>query len=268
MSHAHVGARPACRRAACRYSTRYPEQDDADDQSTQPCRLTAGTRHLEEAPGPRDRRPTIICGIARRKLPARGAACGLDSGHDVERPSSSEQCHVSRRRAIAFVGRRDRLYQDRRHERSGDRDAPPCAIVGYADLRLGREVRPVLEAHRGGRRRHDRQQAQWHAKIGAQARMATGALSTPIFDSDCRTAPLGLRFDARLYFTQLGELASLAAAFRDDVVLNFGAHRHRPARGAGARCSTPGHRRCARWRSTRMSRSSSAGSACRSMVSD
>jgi predicted TIM-barrel fold metal-dependent hydrolase len=103
-----------------------------------------------------------------------------------------------------------------------------CAgIVGYADLRLGTAVRSVLEAHQaagGGRFKGIRQQAQWHEGIGGLARMTPppGLLLDAAFrEGFAELAPLGLRFDAWLYFTQLDELASLAQASPDTtIVLN------------------------------------------------
>jgi L-fuconolactonase len=102
----------------------------------------------------------------------------------------------------------------------------PCAgIVGFADLRLGGAVRPVLEAHRAAARERFkgiRQQAQWDAELGALARLAPprGLLADRTFrDGFAELAPLGLRFDAWLYFHQLDELADLADAFADTAIV-------------------------------------------------
>jgi predicted TIM-barrel fold metal-dependent hydrolase len=100
-----------------------------------------------------------------------------------------------------------------------------AAIVGTADLRAGEAVRPVLQAHikaGGGRFRGIRQQAQFDEAVGSMARR-----SPPrglLLDADFRTgfaelAPLGLRFDAYLYGSQLGELRDLALAFPGTAII-------------------------------------------------
>lgn len=105
-------------------------------------------------------------------------------------------------------------------------DTKVCAgIVGYADLRLGDAVAPVLEAHvraGGGRFKGIRQQAQHDPHIGALARFTPphGLLGDADFLRGFgRLAPLGLSFDAWVYFTQLGAVADLAAAFPDTVIV-------------------------------------------------
>jgi len=100
-----------------------------------------------------------------------------------------------------------------------------AAIVGYADLRLGATVRPVLEAHiraGGGRFRGVRGQAQFDEHAGSMARRKPprGLL----LDSDFRAsfaelAPLGLSFDAYLYGSQLDELRDLALAFPGTAII-------------------------------------------------
>lgn len=103
-----------------------------------------------------------------------------------------------------------------------------CAgIVSYADLRLGDAVAPVLEAHvaaGGGRFRGVRQQAQQDPHVGplAKAPPPKDLLANPAFRTGfARIAPLGLRFDAWVYFTQLGDLAALADAFPETpIILN------------------------------------------------
>jgi len=103
----------------------------------------------------------------------------------------------------------------------------PCAgIVGWADLRDPR-VGELLDAHRaaaGGRFKGIRQQAQWDAELGSMARVAAPAhlLADPGFRAGfALLAPRGLGFDAWIYFTQIPELADLAAAFPETtIVLN------------------------------------------------
>jgi predicted TIM-barrel fold metal-dependent hydrolase len=101
-----------------------------------------------------------------------------------------------------------------------------CAgIVGYADLRLGAPIRDLLEAHiraGGGRFRGIRQQAQYDAVLGSMARRAPpqGLLLDPDFRAGfAQLQPLGLNFDAYLYFTQLSELADLARAFPQTAII-------------------------------------------------
>jgi predicted TIM-barrel fold metal-dependent hydrolase len=100
-----------------------------------------------------------------------------------------------------------------------------AAIVGYADLRAGAAVREVLEAHiraGGGRFRGMRQQAQFDAAVGSMARRKPppGLLGDPDFRAGfAELAPLGLRFDAFLYGSQIDELRDLAQAFPDTTII-------------------------------------------------
>jgi L-fuconolactonase len=103
-----------------------------------------------------------------------------------------------------------------------------AAIVGYADLLLGAQARPVLErliAVSEGRVRGIRNIGVWHADPGVRA----SAASPPprlLLDARFRAgfshlAPLGLSFDAWVIHTQIDELCQLAAAFPDTrIVLN------------------------------------------------
>jgi L-fuconolactonase len=104
-----------------------------------------------------------------------------------------------------------------------------CAgIVGFADLRLGSAIVPVLEAHcaeGGGRFRGIRNVSAWDADPGLQSKRSRpipGLLGDASFRQGlAQLAPLGLSFDAGLYFTQLAELGELAAAFpQTTIVLN------------------------------------------------
>jgi predicted TIM-barrel fold metal-dependent hydrolase len=104
-----------------------------------------------------------------------------------------------------------------------------CAgIVGYADLMLGARVEPVLEAMLtagGGRFRGIRYITASHpddAARGSSVNRPDGLLLDPkVREGFARLHPLGLSFDAWMYFTQLGELVDLARAFPDTpIVLN------------------------------------------------
>lgn len=105
-------------------------------------------------------------------------------------------------------------------------DSRICAgIVGYADLRLGDAVAPVLEAHvraGGGRFKGIRQQAQQDPHVGHLSKAAPprDLLRDPDFRRGMRhLAPLGLRFEAWVYFTQLGDVIDLADSFPDTTII-------------------------------------------------
>jgi L-fuconolactonase len=104
-----------------------------------------------------------------------------------------------------------------------------CAgIVGYADLMLGGQVEPVLEAMiaaGGGRFRGIRYITASHpddAARGSSVNRPAGLLMEPrVREGFARLHPLGLSFDAWMYFTQLGELLDLARTFPETpIVLN------------------------------------------------
>ncbi len=100
-------------------------------------------------------------------------------------------------------------------------DVRVCAgIVGYADLRLGAAIRPVLEAHvaaGGGRFRGIRHIATWDpdpAMLNPAYTPAEDMLDSDAFRAGfAQLAPLGLSFDAWLSFLQLPRLTALARAF-------------------------------------------------------
>ena len=97
--------------------------------------------------------------------------------------------------------------------------------MGYADLRLGEAVRPVLEAHLsagGGRFRGIRQGAAHDAEAHAHYGQPPGTLLDhgPGLLADLRfragfahLAPLGLSFETFVAHPQLPELTALARAF-------------------------------------------------------
>jgi len=102
-----------------------------------------------------------------------------------------------------------------------------CAgIVAYADLMLGYRVEPVLEAMiaaGGGRFRGIRYITASHpdeAARGSSINRPAGLLREPkLREGLARLAPLGLSFDAWMYFTQLGELTELARAFPETPIV-------------------------------------------------
>ena len=102
-----------------------------------------------------------------------------------------------------------------------------CAgIVGYADLMLGAQVEPVLEAMMmagGGRFRGIRYISASHpdeAARGSSVNRPAGLLMNgKVREGFARLHPLGLSFDAFMYHTQLGELADLARAFPETPIV-------------------------------------------------
>jgi predicted TIM-barrel fold metal-dependent hydrolase len=102
-----------------------------------------------------------------------------------------------------------------------------CAgIVGYADLMLGAAVEPVLEAMimaGGGRFRGIRYISAAHpdeAARGSSINRPAGLLmNDKVRRGFARLHPLGLSFDAWMYFTQLGELVDLARAFPETPIV-------------------------------------------------
>lgn len=108
------------------------------------------------------------------------------------------------------------------------------AIVGFADLRLGDAVQPVLEAHiaaaggpvsSGGRFRGIRHIAAWDpdsALLNPAYPTTETMLDTAEFRTGfARMAPLGLSFDAWVFFHQLPRLTALARAFpQTPIALN------------------------------------------------
>jgi L-fuconolactonase len=152
----------------------------------------------------------------------------LESGHDVRATVFVQNSAMYRSdgpEALRPVGETD--YVTGMAEANAGPRRPCLGIVGYADLRLGAAAREVLAAHLAvgkGRFRGIRQQAQYHPELGSLARTTPpdGLLLDPAFRQGfAELAPLGLRFDAWLFFTQLGELASLAGAFPETpVILN------------------------------------------------
>jgi predicted TIM-barrel fold metal-dependent hydrolase len=108
--------------------------------------------------------------------------------------------------------------------------ARACAgIVGFVDLRLGEAAAPVLEAQiaaGGGRFRGVRHLSTWDADDGLHKYVSRQYPRGLLLDSHfrlgfSRLAPLGLSFDALLYFHQLEDLVSLSRAFPETtIVLN------------------------------------------------
>src|SRR5256885_3309003 len=102
-----------------------------------------------------------------------------------------------------------------------------CAgIVASADLMLGEQVEEVLDAMilaGGGRFRGIRYISASHpgeAARGSQVNRPAGLLmNAKVREGFARLHPLGLSFDAWMYFTQLGELVDLARAFPETPIV-------------------------------------------------
>ena len=100
-------------------------------------------------------------------------------------------------------------------------------IVGFADLRLGAAVTPVLEAHRAAsknRFRGVRHISAWDASPVMRRHdvASKGLLLDSTFRKGfARLQEFGMSFDAWLYFPQLDELADLVKAFPDiRIIIN------------------------------------------------
>jgi len=99
-------------------------------------------------------------------------------------------------------------------------------IVGSADLRLGERVVPVLEAQLAAspqRFRGIRHRAAW-VEPGELPNQAVGQPGHLLLNTDFRRGfaflrPYGLSFEAWLYHPQLPELADLARAFPETVII-------------------------------------------------
>ena len=105
--------------------------------------------------------------------------------------------------------------------------AAVCAgIVGHANLLLGDDARPVLEAEISagqGRFRGIRHSSAWDSDPSVAHMYATRPKGL-LLDSTYRKgfahlAPLNLSFDAWLFHPQIGELADLARAFPDTRII-------------------------------------------------
>jgi predicted TIM-barrel fold metal-dependent hydrolase len=128
----------------------------------------------------------------------------------------------------------------------GTRTQVAQGIVGHADLRLGAAVRPVLEAHLAAapeRFKGVRHLTAWDADASLMNPLSAATpgllLDTRYRKGVAQLAPLGLSYDAWLFFPQLPELISLAKAFPQTTVIvnhcggvvRIGAHAAQRAEG-------------------------------------
>jgi L-fuconolactonase len=102
-----------------------------------------------------------------------------------------------------------------------------AGIVGYADLKLGAAVEEVLQAHinvGGGRFRGVRYSTGTHEDPAIRQHIRRPVPEALLGDARVREgfaklAPLGLSFDAWLYFTQLADVVDLSRAFPDTQII-------------------------------------------------
>jgi L-fuconolactonase len=129
--------------------------------------------------------------------------------------------------ALKPVG--ETAYVEEATDATAPADATPrlaAGIVGYADLRLGAEVREVLEAHveaGRGRFRGVRHLTTWDADPSL-ANPLTAAPKGLLADRSYRAglaelAPLGLSYDAWLFFAQLPELFDTVKVLPDTTFI-------------------------------------------------
>ena len=152
------------------------------------------------------------------------------SGHNV-RATVAIECgdmyRIDGQQEFASVGETEFLNGLAAMFASGKYGAirPCAAIVGYADLRLGQRVQPVLDALAiagGGRLRGLRNPVAWDASEALRVTRVgdRGMLGDPSFrDGFAQLARNQLSFDAWVYHTQLPEVLDLARAFPDTLIV-------------------------------------------------
>lgn len=159
-------------------------------------------------------------------LPA-DAVADMTSGHHVV-ASVYVECHNAYRtdgpEAMRPLGEVEYAAAVGRTPRDGV--ALCAAIVGHADLMLGDDVRPVLEAEiaAGEGRFRGIRHSTAHDDSPAVAAIypvrPPGMMAAPAFRRGfAHLAPLGLSFDAWLLHPQIDELARLAHAFPDTPII-------------------------------------------------
>ena len=147
------------------------------------------------------------------------------SGHRVVATVFVQAHHAYRStgpEALRCVGETERIEQlanDAQASKDAATFTPCAAIVGFADLMLGKEVAQVLEAHRAASPRRFRGVRHSvardpHFPEGIVLRPAPPRLlAEPRFRAGLATlAEHGLSFDAMLYHSQINELAAAARA--------------------------------------------------------
>lgn len=117
-------------------------------------------------------------------------------------------------------------YARRAGEASQGNDFGVCrGIVGFANLLLGERARDILEAQiqaGAGRFRGIRQSSGWDAAVGEAAyrNPPPGLLLDKRFLAGFSTLrPLGLTYDAWVFFTQIPDVIALADLFPDTTII-------------------------------------------------
>ncbi len=151
-------------------------------------------------------------------------------GHNIAQTVFVECSSMYRQRgpeAMQPVGETEFVQGIAAQSASGGYGATVVAngIVGFADLRLGAGVEPVLEAHlaaSGNRFRGIRHASAWDPSpdLASYKNPSQGMLSSPEFrEGFARLEKYGLSYDAWLYHPQLDELADLARSFPDVTII-------------------------------------------------
>jgi len=154
----------------------------------------------------------------------------LNSGHNIVSTVFVE-CSSNYRKdgpaALRPVGETEFVEAIVRQNKAGALGSTDVAagIVGYADLTLGEQVAPVLEAHLGvsaARFKGIRQACAWdpNPDVPTYRRPPQGLMADPGFrDGFAQLGQYGLSFDAWIYHPQIPELVDLSDAFPDIPII-------------------------------------------------
>lgn len=153
------------------------------------------------------------------------------SGHNVRATvfaDCTEQYRKSGPEALRAVGETEFALSVFHENQARDPDAPRICegIIGYADLRMGAAVREVLQTHMEAGQGHFkgiRQSTSWDADDRLRTTMRTPPprllYDTTLREGFAQLAPLGLTFDSWVYHHQLGDVADLADAFPETLIV-------------------------------------------------
>jgi L-fuconolactonase len=155
----------------------------------------------------------------------------VGSGHNI-RATCFEECREMYRaegpQALKSLGETEFVNGIAAMSASGKYGPARCVagIIGNVDLRIGGLAKAALEQHlkiSGGRFKGIRNGATWHADPSLQI-YCSGAPEGLYRDPNFREgfkglAALGLSFDAWVFHTQLGDVADLARAFPQTVIV-------------------------------------------------
>lgn len=171
-----------------------------------------------------------LWGPPRQSYLAGELLADISEGHDI-RATVFVQCRERHRTEgpenLRPVGEAEFAAGVGEAQDASDPDGPKiCAgIVSFAQLKLGAEVREVLEAHieaGNGRFRGIRQSAVFDPSGLRTASVPSepGILLDPKFrEGFAELAPAGLSYDSWAYFHQMPELTDLARAFPETTII-------------------------------------------------